>query len=191
MEPQSLWLVWLGVALVAGIVEITTLHLVFIMFGGGALAAAVTSAAGVHPVGQVVTFAVVSAALLGLVRPSAVRRWRRMTPQALTGVAALVGRPAEVVGEVSGRGGRVRLAGEVWTARYDGEGVLPLGLAVQVTAIEGATAVVVPVAGALPVFGAPAQDHPAATPAPAQGPPTHHPHDPHGSKDPEEGADTP
>lgn len=190
MDPQSLWLVWVGVALVAGIVEITTLHLVFVMFGGGALAAAVTSAAGVHPIGQVLTFTVVSAALLGLVRPSAVRRWRRMTPETVTGVAALVGRPAEVVGEVSGTGGRVRLAGEVWSARYDGAGVLPVGLPVRVSAIEGATAVVLPAPGALPVFGAPAQDRPPdlpATPGPS-GPDAPHRHH---SQEPSEGAETP
>lgn len=179
MEPQSLWLVWVGVALVLGIVEITTLHLVFIMFSGGALAAAVSSAAGVHPVGQVITFTVVSAGLLGVVRPSVLRRWHRTSGELVTGVAALVGREAEVVTEVTRRGGQVKLAGEVWTARYDGDGALPAGLEVRVSAIEGATAVVLPAPGALPPFGAPALDRPQPF---AQ--------DPHDPKDSAEGAET-
>jgi membrane protein implicated in regulation of membrane protease activity len=124
------------------------------------VAAAVTALLGLHPIGQVITFAGVSAALLGLVRPSALRRWRRGTPGTVTGVAALIGRPAEVITEVTGRGGRVKLAGEVWTARYDGDGGLPAGLPVQVLAIEGATAVVVPAPGAMPPFGVPAQEQP-------------------------------
>jgi membrane protein implicated in regulation of membrane protease activity len=180
MKPQSMWLVWSAVALVAGIVEITTVHLVFIMFAGGAVAAAVTALLGLHPIGQVITFTGVSAALLGLVRPSALRRWRRGTPETATGVAALVGRPAEVVAEVTGRGGRVKLAGEVWSARYEGDGGLPAGLTVQVLAIEGATVVVAPAPGAMPPFGVPAQERPQPL---AQ--------DPHHPKDPSEGAETP
>ena len=165
---QSLWLVWSAVALVAGILEVTTLHLVFIMFSGGALAAAVAALLDVHPIGQVITFAAVSAALLGVVRPLGLRRFHRSTPAISTGVAALVGRPAAVVSEVTSRGGQVKLAGEVWSACWSGPGALPVGTEVLVRSIDGATAVVEPAPGALPRYGASAGEPP---PPVAQDPP--------------------
>src|SRR5919205_463886 len=62
-----------------------------------------------------------------------------------TGAAALVGAEGEVLVAVSRDGGRVKLAGEVWTAR-SATGGLPLevGSQVQVVRIDGATAVVAP-----------------------------------------------
>jgi membrane protein implicated in regulation of membrane protease activity len=58
-------------------------------------------------------------------------------------VAALVGKQALVLEQVDGRGGRVKIGGEVWSARsYDGESVLEAGRTVAVLEIEGATALV-------------------------------------------------
>jgi membrane protein implicated in regulation of membrane protease activity len=65
------------------------------------------------------------------------------TPETRTGVAALVGSRAVVIERVDGDGGRVKLAGEVWSARsYDGHAVLEPGQSVDVIQIEGATALV-------------------------------------------------
>ncbi len=59
--------------------------------------------------------------------------------------AALVGREAEVLAEVSATGGQVKLGGEVWSARSDQRGVtLEVGSHVHVLRIDGATAVVSP-----------------------------------------------
>jgi membrane protein implicated in regulation of membrane protease activity len=165
---HSLWLVWTAVALGAGILEVTTLHLVFIMFAGGALAAAGVALVHGPPVAQALTFGLVSTALLGVVRPLGLRWMRSRGPDTVTGVAALIGRPAEVISEVTGNGGQVKLAGEFWTARWEGQGALPIGTAVLVTSIDGATAVVAPAPGALPQYGAAAGDLP---PPVAQDPP--------------------
>ena len=60
-------------------------------------------------------------------------------------VAALVGRQARVVQEVTGHDGRVRIGGEEWSARaYDETLVIPAGTTVDVIEIEGATALVYP-----------------------------------------------
>ena len=94
---------------------------------------------------QVLVFAVVSVVLLVAVRPWALRVFRRSVPETLTNVAAHVGRPAVVVMDVSAHAGRVKLAGEVWTARSaDPAAVLPVGTSVRVVRIDGATAVVEP-----------------------------------------------
>jgi membrane protein implicated in regulation of membrane protease activity len=63
----------------------------------------------------------------------------------LLAVAALVGRQARVVQEVTGHAGRVRIGGEEWSARaYDETLVIPPGTTVDVIEIEGATALVYP-----------------------------------------------
>jgi membrane protein implicated in regulation of membrane protease activity len=50
-----------------------------------------------------------------------------------------------VLEEVTAQGGRIRIGGEVWSARsYDESQVVPAGSTVDVFAIEGATALVHP-----------------------------------------------
>ena len=71
------------------------------------------------------------------------RRHVRQPPLLKTGPAALVGRSARVLEEVSGHSGRVRIGGEEWSARsYDETLVIPVGHKVDVMQIEGATALV-------------------------------------------------
>jgi membrane protein implicated in regulation of membrane protease activity len=139
------WVWWVIVAVLLVLVEVTTLSLVFAMLAGGALAAAIVDVAGggTNTVGlQIAAFVAVSVALLGVVRPIA-RRHLRHAPETRTGVAALVGSSAIVIERVDGQGGRIKLAGEVWSARsYDGLAVLEPGASVDVIQIEGATALV-------------------------------------------------
>ena len=136
------WIWWLAVAGALGLVEVATTTLVFAMLAGGGAAAALSAGLGGGTVIQVVAFVVVSLALLGLVRPIA-RRHLMATPETRTGVAALVGRTATVVARVDGRDGRVKIGGEVWSARaYDGESSFEIGQQVDVALIDGATALV-------------------------------------------------
>ena len=136
------WLAWLGLAVVLGIVEVTTLDLVFAMVAAGALAGAVTGLATDNLVLQVLVAAAVAVAMLGVVRPVALRHLR--VPHELrTGVEALVGERAVVLEAVDGFGGQVKLKGEVWSARsYDPDRTLRVGSEVEVVEIDGATAVV-------------------------------------------------
>lgn len=136
------WLIWIGVALVAGVLEVLSLQFVLAMFAGGALAAAVAAGLGLPAWLQVIVFALASALLLVGARPPLVR-WSRRSAGAVTGVAALVGRRAEVLVEVTHGNGQVKLAGETWSARTDRpEAVLPVGMHAYVHHIDGATAVV-------------------------------------------------
>jgi membrane protein implicated in regulation of membrane protease activity len=111
-----------------------------------ALAAAAVAALGLGELAQFVTFAVVAVAGLVGIRPLVSRQLRpRYGPQHRFGVAALVGRQARVVQEVTGQAGRVRIGGEEWSARaYDESLVIPAGATVDVIEIEGATALVYP-----------------------------------------------
>jgi membrane protein implicated in regulation of membrane protease activity len=139
------WLVWLVIAVALAIAEVLSLTLVLGMLAGGAAAAAVIGALGVPIVGQVVTFGVADALLLGLVLPAA--RRHRHTPSSIrTGTARLIGTRAMALSDINtADGGRVRIGGETWSARPYDEGLLiPAGEWVDVLAIDGATAVVHP-----------------------------------------------
>lgn len=138
MNP-SLW--WFVGAMLLGIAEIFTLDLTFAMLAGGALAAGLVALFGAPLWASIATFAIVSALLLFVLRPALMRHFR--TGAISTGAAALVGRTAVALDEVTTRSGRVKLNGEVWTARTR-EGVVTEDHYARVVEIKGATAIVEP-----------------------------------------------
>lgn len=114
----------------------------FGMFAVGAVAAAVVAAVGGGIVAQVLVFVIVSVALIAVVRPIANRN-AKQKPELRSGIDALKGRQAVVLERVDGRGGRIKLAGEIWSARaLDDDLAFEPGQRVDVVEIEGATAVV-------------------------------------------------
>lgn len=139
----AVWLLWLIAAGLFAIAEVLSTDLVLIMCAAGALLAAGVTGIGAPVAVQTAVFAVSSIGLLGLVRPAAKRRMELSLPHAPTGIDALVGQQAVVVRTVDSWGGRVRLAGEEWSARaYDGTEVLAEGAVVRVMEIRGAEAMV-------------------------------------------------
>ncbi|MFF8540254.1 NfeD family protein [Streptomyces werraensis] len=137
------WLWWLIGAAALGIGLVITAMPELGMLAVGAVAAAVVSGIfGGGAVAQVAVFAVVSTALIAVVRPIA-RRHRYQRPELATGVDALKGKQAVVLERVDGSGGRIKLAGEVWSARaLDTGRSYEVGQEVDVVDIEGATAVI-------------------------------------------------
>ncbi len=136
------WLPWVVVAAFCGVLEITTLALVFGLVAVAALVTAVVAGVGAGAALQLLVFSASSLALLLLVRPIAARHLR--TPARLrTGVAALVGSRALAIEQVDGHRGLVKIGGEVWSARsYDETQVIEPGAPVDVVQIRGAVAVV-------------------------------------------------
>jgi len=141
------WLWWVGGALMFGILEMLSLDLVLVMFAGGCLAGAAAYLLGASVAVQILAFAFTSVLLLATLRPFLLKRLRERTPLIETNSAALVGQEAVVVATVTVEGGRVKLNGEVWSARVDAAQAIPPGTEVRVARIEGATAVVAPVVG--------------------------------------------
>jgi len=138
------WIIWLIVAAVLGVAEVMTATLAFGLVAVAALVGAGVGAAGGNPALQFGAFTVASAAGLGVARPFAMRHVRQ-PPLLQTGTAALVGRSAYLLDEVTALGGRVRIGGEEWSARpYDETLTIPKGSTVDVMQIEGATALVYP-----------------------------------------------
>lgn len=141
------WLSWLGLALVLGAVEAASVDFVFSMLAGGALAGAVAAAVGAPFTVQVITAVVVAAAMLALVRPMAKRYFAVAEGTGNIGAVAQVGRTAMVLQTVTEHDGRVKLGGEIWSARTAPDSAVCLpGQEVRVVSIEGATAIVSTVA---------------------------------------------
>lgn len=142
MNDIDAWVWWLVGAAALGIPLVVTAMPEFGMLAVGAVAAAVVSALGFDAVIQVLAFVVVSVALIAVVRPIAARHGRQR-PQLATGIDALKGRQAVVLERVDASGGRIKLAGEVWSARaLDTGHAYEVGQEVDVVDIEGATAIV-------------------------------------------------
>ncbi|KJS56664.1 NfeD family protein [Streptomyces rubellomurinus] len=137
------WIWWLLAAAALGIPLVLTAVPEFALFALGAVAAAVVAGLGAGVVPQAVTFLVVSVGLVAFVGPIA-RRQLRTGPQIKMGIEALKGATAVVAETVDGEGGRIKLNGEIWSARalHPGQVYQP-GQQVDVVEIQGATALVV------------------------------------------------
>jgi membrane protein implicated in regulation of membrane protease activity len=136
---------WVGWAIAAAVLAAGEAATAALVLGPLALAAAVAAIVGAAGAGfgmQVLAFILASVAAIGILRPIA-KRHMRMPPHVRTGAAALVGTSAMVLEQVDRDGGRVKIGGEVWSARsYDEDQVLKPGDRVEVLKIDGATALV-------------------------------------------------
>ncbi|WP_180303879.1 NfeD family protein [Streptomyces sp. JV178] len=142
MDSIDAWVWWLIGAAGLGIALVVTAMPELGMLALGAVAGAVTAGLGGGVVLQVVVFAVVSVALIAVVRPVAARH-RAGRPELATGIDALRGKHAVVLERVDGSGGRIKLGGEIWSARSLDSGLtFEVGQEVDVVEIEGATAIV-------------------------------------------------
>ncbi|MGI8305788.1 NfeD family protein [Saccharopolyspora hattusasensis] len=135
-------LVWLIAGVVLIVAEVISGELVLLMLGLAAMGAAGAAALGV-PLGvDAAVFAVLGLGLIFVARPALKRRLNRGI-ELKTNVEALIGKKAVVESTVDATSGRVRIDGDVWSARaFDGTQVLETGQTVMVMDISGATAVV-------------------------------------------------
>lgn len=139
------WIAWLALILIFVIIEMATLQFIFLMLAVGSLGGLVAGVLGVPWWVQLIVAAVLSVLLLFAVRPPLLRRLSRGADPARSNVDALLGLTGVVTNDYSGNASHVKLAnGETWTAKLIEDRPLVEGEKVVVTAIDGATAVVVP-----------------------------------------------
>ena len=140
---HAVW--WFIGAMLLGIAEIFTLDLMLIMLAGGALAAGGAALLGAPLWLSIVVFCATSALLLFALRPYLLKALRTRGQLIETNTAALVGASARAIDDVTEIAGRVKLVGEVWSARtVDDAPPIPEGAQFTVVAIRGATAIVAP-----------------------------------------------
>ncbi len=141
---DSIW--WFVGAAALGAVEIFTLDLTFLMLASGAIAGGVVVLVGGPIWLAFVVALIVSTAMLAALRPWLLRSMRvRGVDLIETNAAAIVGTKGRTIDPITETGGRIKLRGEVWTARIqDDAATIDEGVEVIVTRIVGATAIVVP-----------------------------------------------
>ncbi len=143
---EHLWQTWLGLAIILGVAEMFSLDLILMMLAAGAVVGMVTALLGLPFALQVLLAAGASVAMLGLVRPSMVKRLHA-GPELQLGHDKLLGKQAVVTQAISQHEtGRIRIGGEDWSAKaYDEELVIEPGQTVEIYQIKGATAYVHPI----------------------------------------------
>ena len=152
MEPDVIsswaWVFWLGLILLFIIIEVNTLEFTFLMLALGSVGGLVAGLVGAPWWLQLIVAAVLALLLLFFVKPPLLHALRKGADPARSNVAALLWLSGTVTVDFRAGAGQVRLVnGDIWTARVaDGIATLDLdeGAPVVVTAIDGATAVVVP-----------------------------------------------
>jgi len=153
MEPDVIsswaWVLWLVLILIFLIIEVNTLEFTFLMLALGSVGGLVAGLLGASWWLQFIVAAVLALVLVLFVRPPLLRTLRRGGDPTRSNVDALIGLGGVVVVDFRGGSGQVKLAnGDTWTARIESGVAAPEldeGVRVVVTAIDGATAVVVPV----------------------------------------------
>ena len=138
---MELWF-WIVVAIGTAVVEAATVQLVSVWFVGGALAAIVVKLLGGPLWAQVLAFALVTLALLLLLRPILKRYLNKNTIK--TNVEALAGRRALVIERIDNlqATGHIKLDGADWTARSIDGTVIEAGTEVVIRSVQGVKALV-------------------------------------------------
>ncbi|MCA1226349.1 NfeD family protein [Saccharopolyspora sp. 6M] len=134
--------VWLIIGVILVVAEVLSGEFVLVMLGLAALGTALVVLAGAPTWLAAVVFAALAGGLVLGARPALKRRFLAGR-ELKTNVDALVGKHAVVVATVDHQGGRVRIDGDVWSARACAEAdVFEADSTVLVTEISGATAIV-------------------------------------------------
>ena len=134
---------WLAIFIVLLAIEIITMGLTTIWFAGGALMALAAGLLGFGNTVQIVVFVVVSALLLILTRPLAVKYFNQ--ERLKTNAESLIGQRALVIEDIytlEARG-RVEIRGQEWAAKTDEpDGKLAKNTVVVVNGIQGVKLIV-------------------------------------------------
>ena len=136
--------VWLGLMVLFLLLEGVSVAVVSLWFAVGALAAMLTALLGGGLWLQIVVFAVVSCAMLALLRP-VLRKY--FTPKlAKTNVDSVIGSVGLITEEIDNltAQGRVKIGGMYWAARSTSGENLPADMKVKVDRVEGVKVFVSP-----------------------------------------------
>jgi membrane protein implicated in regulation of membrane protease activity len=138
------WESWLIATIALVCLEMLSMDLMLVMLAGGAASGMLVALLGGPFVAQMLVAVGVALGLLFFVRPPIVHRLHD-GPTLVSGAPGLIGQRALVLEPLShASAGRVRIGGDVWTARpFDEDDEIEVGVTVDVVSIKGATAYVV------------------------------------------------
>ena len=114
---SNLWLIWVIISIVCLILELSSGDFFILCFAIGAAASAIVAGCGANLTVQIITFAVVSALSLLLVRPALIRKLHKPHRERLSNAEAMIGQQGRVSEPIEAGGfGRVAIDGDDWKA---------------------------------------------------------------------------
>lgn len=133
--------IWMIVAIGFALAEGFTLGLTFIWFAGGALLAMLASFLNLPLIVQVIAFIIGSSLMLIYTRPVAKKLLKIGATK--TNVDSLIGKEGIVIKELQPFAlGQVKVKGQIWSAKPDGEVGIAKDQRVEVVKIEGVKLIV-------------------------------------------------
>jgi len=143
MAMETPTFAWAALAIVAAVVEILTPQFGYIFLSAGAVAGAIVAILGGALGWQILTFAVVVAVSLALLRPRMVG-WLGRAPGVPSRTDTLIGKQGQVTEAINPTlgTGRIIVAGEDWAARSTS--VVASGVDVRVVGADGIVLEVLP-----------------------------------------------
>ena len=143
---SNLWLIWIIISIVCLILELSSGDFFILCFAIGAAVAAVIAGCGASLTWQIVTFAVVSALSLLLVRPALLRKLHKPQRERLSNAEAMIGQEGRVSENIEAGGyGRVAIDGDDWKARSADGSAIDKDVRVRVVKMDSIILTVEPV----------------------------------------------
>lgn len=114
---SNLWLLWVIISIVCLILELSSGDFFILCFAIGAAVSAIVAGCGANLTVQIITFAVVSALSLLLVRPALIKKLHKPHRERLSNAEAMIGQQGRVSEPIEANGyGRVAIDGDDWKA---------------------------------------------------------------------------
>ena len=134
--------VWFGAMILFVFLEAATMGINFIWFALGSLGAMISAMLGAQIWLQVVIFIAVTAVTLYFTRPLVKKYFN--SKRVPTNADRIIGKTATVTEEIdNSKGvGQISIEGQIWSARSEGNTLIPCGSTVTIVSIVGVKAVV-------------------------------------------------
>lgn len=138
-----MWYIWLILAGIFAIAEIVTPSFLIIWLSAGSLCSMVTSFFTDNIMIQTAVFVISSAIFICFTRPLA-KKLTKKDKDVVTNAFAIVGKKAVVIEDINSTfgTGQIMVDGEVWSAKCEGDEIIPKDTEVFILAIDGVKAVV-------------------------------------------------
>ena len=142
----NVWLIWVIISIICLILELSSGDFFILCFAIGSAVAAIVAAIVPSITVQIITFAVVSALSLLLVRPALIKKLHKPHRERLSNAEAMIGRKGRVTEDIEAGGyGRVAVDGDDWKALSADGNAISKGTRVRIVKMDSIIATVEPI----------------------------------------------
>ena len=139
---DAMVIIWLSAVIIFAIVEAMTVQMLCIWFAAASLVSLILALLRAPEWVQIIVFCICTAILLIFTRPIVKRLMKK--PETRTNADRILGMHAIVIHEINNdiAEGRIKVSGQVWTARSADGDVIPVDEKVIIRSIEGVKVIV-------------------------------------------------